>query len=401
MLKLICFCFFVTFSFCALAGGIATPQSYSSHIFIIDGAPTLTLESKNGDKLIFALDTGAQQSIISRRWAEQLSEIDSDKKIVTQGVRDKYVFQPTSPINLKMSDTEYTRRQSFLTPAKNDDDISMNVFSKFDGILGLDFFCNMNLEIDGKASEIKIIPTTAMSKCSHEEMKSLARPVVELNVMGVDLNILVDTGDGVTNGIGLNSSPQNDKLWKMIPSPRRTTENSRFSNRKIVLAGLDTRINEKHIQLIYMIIDPNEDSQNFVNYNDTGNKNWIDGVIGWRLIADSLIKINFLEPEKSELIFSADYIQPFNRTGITKIIYNEDDAFEIVELQINSPAHDAGLKVGDVVTRFNGERVSRFRGKWLYDLAYNRTNLVMDIDYMRANRNHNVRLVLRDYVYEN
>ncbi len=114
----------------------------------------------------------------------------------------------------------------------------------------------------------------------------------------------------------------------------------------------------------------------------------IDGVT----ISEYDIHTNYLGPEDA-----AEYLSQLegNFVGVGMVYSNVKGAFIIQSTYPNSPASEAGLQPGDIITKVNGVSVEGKTTDEVADLALGESGTIIKIEYIRLGATHEVEMTRR------
>ncbi len=383
----------IVFSFSASIPFRASPQASRPHRvpFEITNNLVILQGSINGSKpLAFILDTGASTSVISDSRAKQLGmKLDGKTDATTQGGSIEASF--VKGVSLNLSGIEFPNMTMAAIQLSG---LEAGLGQTIDGVLGYEVFKRFVVEIDYGSRVVTFYEPQSYKYSGRGEGIPISiednTPFVIGKITGskiVEGNFLIDTG---APGILHIASPfaAKHKLLDSVPRTISITSGALLAGRS---SGKIGRI--KNFQVGSCVMkDPvakfSQDTEG-TEGNEAGTE--YGGLIGgeilrrFKLIADYSGKRIILEPNGS---LSERY--EFDMSGMSLAAGGEGfKTFKVRALVENSPAIEAALRVGDIVTAIDGnstatltlEQIRRMfrRNGRRYSLSVKRNESVLPI----------------------
>ena len=317
--------------------------------------------SINGSKpLDFILDTGASTSVISDSRAKDLGlKLEGKTDATTQGGSIEASF--VKGVSLNLSGIEFP---AMTLAAIRLSGLEAGLGRKIDGILGYEIFNRFVVEIDYVSKVVTFYEPEVYKYSGRGEIIPISiednTPFVTGRIAGPKLikgNFLIDTGaPGILNIAGPFAAKH--QLLDSVPHTISITSGALLAGRSTGKIG---RL--KSFQMGRLVIE-----NPLVNFSqDTAGSEGDEasteygGLIGgeilrrFKLIIDYSRKQIILETNRSH---SEPY--EFDMSGMSLAVASED--FKTVRVRAlveNSPATEAGLRVGDIITAIDGKSVAK------------------------------------------
>lgn len=308
--------------------------------------------SVNGAPLEFVLDTGATTSLINLESIGELN-IKSLSQVPIGGAGNAEVFGHI----IEPADVEIAGLEDFTVPlqvAFPFAEVSAFEESSIDGILGYEFFSSFTVEIDYKEKLLTLYEKDGFEysgagsrvalelRSNHPHLKATIFPG---NGEAIEGDFVVDTGAGLSISMTRPFTEQNgllEKVSKKIKTPTAIGVGG-------VTQGYVSRF-EKLVLGDAVIEDPI--ASFMMDENGVfATSDFFEGIIGGEILRNYTVVFDyqsgsmFLEKEASE---RAEY----DMSGIFPA--REGTGFRIAGLTENSPATEAGLKMGDIIVGIDG-----------------------------------------------
>jgi PDZ domain-containing protein/aspartyl protease len=345
-------------------------QSSSKNLITIPADVTsyggifLRAQVNNSQSLWFALDSGASSPfIIDTRQARLLGLKLQNRESRGGGAGpDVYEVAKTRALKISVGGLKYDGQTADVISL---DSIEAQIGRSLDGIVGLDPFTRYVLEIDYVVNEIRLHdPKTYTYSGAGDSIPLTLRDGLFFVPAKIEMpgrqplegQFVVDTGGVMVTAVlttpfsrsnnlpGANQKTISDKSLSGLGGETRLLLSRATS---FTLGNLSVRA-----PLIYM----SQDTGGALASSD------YDGLIGseilrrFKVVFDYTHRRLILEP-------NANYSEPveYDMSGISLRAYGDDlRTFKVYQVLTDSPASEAGLRVGDVITNIDRVRASRF-----------------------------------------
>ncbi len=387
--------------------------SYRTTIDQMSGVPMVQVKINGVGPYSFILDTGSNETIISHELARQLGVQASETQYNSATVSGPIILNSLGNLNISLLDSGYKKITNVLMPSKLSASYGQikKVFSIADGVLGLNFFCNSTIILDGPTSELIIRPNShpkslkiiKSRNCYYSDDGTSFRPTFPVEILGKKVSVFADTGDVINKEMVFNSTPINDVLWQKLATNYGLVTAERFSGKRLKIAGVENVKfgHEKPIaNLVILLVDPNEDSSPYAFYKELIGNTELDAIMGWKLLKEGILTIDTNAPSSSSFYFAKTYYQEYNKSGLRKIMFPTPSTLMIQEIATYSPADNAGFRKGDLVVQINGRNVANTEFLWLTDTVYGRNGKTMKITFIRDGKTLTKTIFLNDYLFD-
>lgn len=382
---LILFCLFGASAFAQARKPFAVP-------FVVSNNVVLVQVNVNGSKpLTFILDTGASGTVISENLAKELGlKLEGQTDASTQGGSIEAAFVKNAALRLS-KDVEFPAITLAVIRLSG---LEAGFGRKIDGVLGYEIFNRFIVEID-YASKIfrfhepqtfkysgrgKIFPITL-----EEGTPFVRAKIATSRTQSFEGKFLIDTGSTGTLNISSPFSVRN-KLLELVPDTKAITFGALLAGKSSGRIGRINSLQFGDIVVAHPVTNFSQDTE-----GDDANAEF-GGTIGgevlrrFKLIVDYSRKQIILEPNKQ---INEPY--EFDMSGASLAAGGEGfKIFKVRTLIENSPATEAGLRVGDIITAINGkptaemtlEQIRRMfrRAEQKYELSVKRDESPLQIN---------------------
>lgn len=326
-----------------------TPFETSNNLIVVQA-------SVNQSKpLFFILDTGASDTVISERAVKELNlKTEGQTDASAQGGSIEATFVKNASIRLS--------KNIFLPNLKlaaiRLNGLEAGLGRRIDGILGYEIFNSYVVEIDYAAGQLrfftpqtyrysgrgKIIPIVIADRTPY-----LQAQITPAGNQSFDGKLLINTG--LTGTLAFNSPfVKQNKLLETIPNTKVITFGSILASSAAGRIGRIKNLQFGGFEINNPVTNFSQDEE-----GDDADTEYV-GMIGSQILRRFKIIIDYsrnriiFEPNKS---FSIPY--EFDMSGASLAASGENfKVFKVRSLIENSPATEAGLLVGDIITAVNG-----------------------------------------------
>lgn len=343
--------------------------------------------------LLFNLDTGFDVSIIDATVAKKLKlKLENIKVVPVPGGSIEMGNIPTAKVNF--GDLLVTGQPLQTAPLAS---LAKFVGHDFDGILGHDFINLFAVEIDYQNNFLTLhLPNSFEYKGKGEAIPVniiKGEPFINANILEegrprITAKLKIDTG-GIS-GIGFNKN--------FIEANKLPDANEKVLNIVGLSVGGDTKnivFKIKGFQigsyiLYNLFVGATIDSAGFENRNDAGT-------FGGEILTHFNIVLDYT---RQRIIFepNANFSNPFifDRTGLFFTAEGVNyKTFRIYSMLPNSPAEEAGLKVGDSILSVNNLTASQLNLDKLWQMMRAKEGTVYQFKVKRGGKLIHTNLKLR------
>lgn len=315
----------------------------------------------NGSKpLSFILDTGASGTVISEDAAKELNlKLEGEADASTQGGSIEAAFVKNASLRLS-KDVELP---NLTLAAIRLSGLEAGLGRKVDGILGYEIFNRFVVEIDYSSKLIKFYEPQNYKYAGRGKTVAITiednTPFVRAQIFPAHKQsfaeqFLIDTGS--TGTLNLNSPfVAQNKLLEFVPNTKAITFGALLAGKSAGRIGRVSRFQFGGFVVEHPVANFSQDAAGDDSDDVTA------GIIGsevlrrFKIIVDYSRKQIILEPNKQ---FSVAY--EFDMSGASLAAGGEGfKIFKVRSLIENSPATEADLRVGDIITAINGKLTAK------------------------------------------
>ena len=305
----------------------------------------------------FVIDTGASQSSISRKLADEIGLSYKKQSSSSTLTANSIIFKDiTESLDLYISEHKVHRRTDlFIT------DHDFNTLTKARGILGVAQFQDGVLENhpDHKALKLTIHKTVESCELLNEQSKcykNISKLLPTKFSLG-DYNgdLLIDTGNQGTRYISLFKSQETNRLWNRVHHELPEVKLDGLSDKPLrLLRTQDFSLNGQPCIGEVLLRDP---------YDKAPKLEELIGFIGWSVLQSMSFKIDYKNDHVSFTVDKCPY-DNVKTIGISGVYTSKDFRYMYVEDFIaGSSADRLGIKRHDQVEKIilaNGKVITKF-----------------------------------------
>lgn len=316
--------------------------------------------------LNFLVDTGVRTAILTDRFYSDLLSINYDRKLSIRGAGDLLYVEAyvASNVAFKLTDVQ-AQGQSLLVLEDDYLQLSAQLGIPVHGIIGYDFFQHFVVKIDYEKQLMTLYDPAHFKAPGHYDYYPLTiedtKPYISCELVDVEgkdkmpVKLMLDTG--ASHALLLHR----DDSCSRFSLPEKTIYG--VLGRGLVgdVVGHIGRIqylelSEKYAFENVLTSFPEEDTYKYIS--DQGKR---DGTIGGELLHRFTVIFDY-NSQAFYLSRNKRYRQPFifSKTGFSLTAEGEGlTTFKVVQVRVNSPAEEAGIKVGDIIMKLNGTRAKK------------------------------------------
>lgn len=334
-------------------------QAFSEEACTLHGLPlqisndgTISIFVEQYD-LPFMIDTGSNGSFIR---ASLHSDLSVGLKTENQNVTtfSGSVDLPQSkPINLNLNSCGRFLVSPIIVP-----DLSSNIptvkyiqdnLRGYSGLLGRDFLMAYQIEINYNNAKIDLEQRSLqeiLSQPSNTPARLQAPYLLDITYDEHHFSCVLDTGFVTARGMYIFSGSDMHKFFsaRSIKSRKAGLSASR-SNLVTQIVADDVHLGGLHAEQMLILLEDYEAKT--AQDNSLTEQVGGDCIIGGQLLRNTALKIDS-GSHKVE-VYGNFPIPSYNRTGFSSFNIISQTEFEITTLEEGSPAHNAGIRIGDVL----------------------------------------------------
>jgi hypothetical protein len=328
------------------------------------GGIFLRARVNNSQPMWFALDSGASSPfLLDTRRARELG-LKLHGRVSRGGGAGPAVYEvaKTSGLTIRLGGLKSEGQTADVISL---DSIEAQVGRPLDGIVGLDLFLRYVVEIDYFGNEIRLHdPKTYTYSRAGESIPLMLRDghffvPAKVEMPGrppLEGQFLVDTGGVMVTAVLTTPFSQSNNLLASNQKTILDKSLSGLGGETRLLISRATSFTLGNLSIREPLVYVSQDTGGALASSD------YEGLIGseilrrFKVVFDYSHRRLILEP-------NAHYAEPveYDMSGISLRAYGDDlRTFRVYQVLANSPAAEAGLRVGDVLTSIDGVTASRF-----------------------------------------
>ena len=353
--------------------------------------------------LRFIFDTGAEYTILAKKEIATSLNVPFDRSIMLMGTDMRTQMQAyiARRIRLKMPNLILVKDILVL----EDDFLQLEKFVGLDvhGILGVEAFKGYIVKIDYVKKIITLYDPSVFGKADHRKYEELPIEIIrskpylttEAQIQtdsSVSLKLLIDTGAGLSLLLHTYSTPG-------LVMPKTVIRGNLGTGMGGIIEGFVGRIKTLKIGSL-RLNSPVCNFQELLVLSDSSYLNRRNGLLGSEILSRLNIIIDFPR-EKIYFQPNSSFNQSFtyDRSGLQLIAHGELlNRFIVQYVLDNSPAHEAGIQVGDELLKINGLQTSFYNLGTLNNMFHKRVGKKIKLTVLRNNRKIKYTFHLRDLI---
>ena len=310
-------------------------------------------------KLNFILDTGVQYPILTEKFFGDLLNFEYPRKILIQGpgIEDSITALVASDVRLTLPGGVTSGiNQSFLVLENDYLQLRENLGADVYGIIGFDIFSRFIVEVNYEENYLVLYePKKFKGKKKYKKVPITldgTKPYIPVTVSKenqgtITLPLMIDTG--ASHSLLINNPEENS----FLPEKNVAT---------VIGRGLGGEIYGHLGRVSTIQVDKFELENPIISfplkgdYGSLAKKGAHNGTVGGEFLSRFNVVIDYHHNSfylKKNKHFSREF--EHDMSGMTIAANGEEfDSYRVLSVRYGSPAHEAGVRVGDIIVSING-----------------------------------------------